>query len=91
MSEQEQTDLLHEIMSAIKPNLKKWSAVVGVLIAVVTIVCSAGATWATTGITIANHEARIKKLETDHEIDHDLLTKAVEDIGWVRRKIELAR
>lgn len=70
-------------LSTVEKRAVAITSIVGTFIAVITILCSAGATWTTSQVELKDHEKRISSLETDRQIDHDLIIEMHRDVHWV--------
>lgn len=68
-------------------NFRKDIAFWGSLIAIVSILCSVGATFGVEQYRLTNDEGRIGKLETGTATDHEWLVEVRRDFKWIVKKL----
>ena len=72
-------------MKALK-NLSAEAA--GLILSIVIIIASVGATFGITQHQINNHEDRLEDIDDQYQKDHDLLLQIKRDVHWIRGSLE---
>jgi len=72
-------------MKALK-NLSAEAA--GVILSLVIIIASVGATFGITQHQINQHEERLEDMDAEYQRDHDLLLQIKRDVHWIRAALE---
>ena len=72
-------------MKAIK-NLSAEAA--GVILSIVIIIASVGATFGITQHQINRHEQILEDMDAEYKMDHDLLLQIQRDVHWIRESLE---
>ena len=72
-------------MKALK-NLSAEAA--GVILSIVIIIASVGATFGITQHQINSHEDRLEEMDEEYQRDHDLLLQIKRDVHWIRGSLE---
>jgi len=69
--------------------LKNLSAeAVGVILSIVVMVATVGATFGITQHQITQHEERLQDMDDEYQRDHDLLLQIKRDVHWIRGSLE---
>ncbi len=69
--------------------LKNLSAeAAGLILSIVIIIASVGATFGITQHQINNHEDRLEDMDEEYQRDHDLLLQIKRDVHWIRGSLE---
>ena len=69
--------------------LKNLSAeAVGVILSLIVMIGSVGATFGITQHQISQHEDRLQEMDDEYQRDHDLLLQIKRDVHWIRGSIE---
>ena len=69
--------------------LKNLSAeAVGVILSLIVIIGSVGATFGITQHQISQHEDRLKDMDNEYQRDHDLILQIKRDVHWIRVSLE---
>ena len=69
--------------------LKNLSAeAVGVILSLIVIIGSVGATFGITQHQISQHEDRLQDMDKEYQKDHDLLLQINRDVHWIRESLE---
>ena len=69
--------------------LKNLSAeAAGVILSIVIIIASVGATFGITQHQINRHEQRLEDMDAEYQKDHDLLLQIQRDVHWIRESLE---
>ena len=69
--------------------LKNLSAeAVGVILSIIVMVATVGATFGITQHQITQHEERLQDMDDEYQRDHDLLLQIKRDVHWIRATIE---
>ena len=69
--------------------LKNLSAeAVGVILSIIVIIASVGATFGITQNQLNNHEDRLEDMDEEYQRDHDLLLQIKRDVHWIRGSLE---
>tara|TARA_Y100001938_G_C8080658_1_gene428842 strand:+ start:1246 stop:1470 length:225 start_codon:yes stop_codon:yes gene_type:complete len=61
---------------------------VGVVLSIVVMIASVGATFGITQHQIGKHEERIAEIDREYQKDHDLLLQIKRDVHWIRESLE---
>tara|TARA_Y100001938_G_C7986666_1_gene377259 strand:+ start:453 stop:677 length:225 start_codon:yes stop_codon:yes gene_type:complete len=72
-------------MKALK-NLSAEAA--GVILSIVVMIASVGATFGITQHQISKHEQRLQDMDKEYQRDHDLLLQIKRDVHWIRESLE---
>ena len=65
--------------------LKELSAeAVGVILSIIVMIASVGATFGITQHQISKHEQRLQDMDKEYQRDHDLLLQIKRDVHWIR-------
>ena len=72
-------------MKALK-NLSAEAA--GVILSIVVMIASVGATFGITQHQISKHEQRLEDMDKEYQRDHDLLLQIKRDVHWIRESLE---
>ena len=72
-------------MKALK-NLSAEAA--GVILSIVIIIASVGATFGITQHQINTHEERLRDMDVQYSKDHDILLEIKRDVHWMRAALE---
>ena len=72
-------------MKALK-NLSAEAA--GVILSIVVMIASVGATFGITQHQISKHEQRLEDMDREYQRDHDLLLQIKRDVHWIRESLE---
>ena len=72
-------------MKALK-NLSAEAA--GLILSIIIIIASVGATFGITQHQIDNHEDRLNDMDKEYQRDHDLLLQIKRDVHWIRESLE---
>ena len=72
-------------MKALK-NLSAEAA--GVILSIVIMIASVGATFGITQHQITQHEERLQDMDEEYQRDHDLLLQIKRDVHWIRESLE---
>ena len=72
-------------MKALK-NLSAEAA--GVILSIVVMIASVGATFGITQHQISKHEQRLEDMDREYQRDHDLLLQIQRDVHWIRGSLE---
>ena len=72
-------------MKALK-NLSAEAA--GVILSIVVMIASVGATFGITQHQISKHEERLEDMDREYQRDHDLLLQIKRDVHWIRESLE---
>jgi len=72
-------------MKALK-NLSAETA--GLILSIIIIIASVGATFGITQHQIDNHEDRLNDMDKEYQRDHDLLLQIKRDVHWIRAALE---
>ena len=72
-------------MKALK-NLSAEAA--GVILSIVIMIASVGATFGITQHQITQHEERLQDMDDEYQRDHDLLLQIKRDVHWIRESLE---
>jgi len=72
-------------MKALK-NLSAEAA--GLILSIIIIIASVGATFGITQHQINNHEDRLEDMDKEYQRDHDLLLQIKRDVHWIRGSLE---
>ena len=72
-------------MKALK-NLSAEAA--GVILSIVIIIASVGATFGITQHQISKHEERLEDMDEQYRKDHDILLEIKRDVHWIRAVVE---
>tara|TARA_Y100001938_G_C8067870_1_gene421349 strand:- start:1640 stop:1864 length:225 start_codon:yes stop_codon:yes gene_type:complete len=72
-------------MKALK-NLSAEAA--GVILSIVIMIASVGATFGITQHQITQHEKRLQDMDDEYQRDHDLLLQIKRDVHWIRESLE---
>ena len=72
-------------MKALK-NLSAEAA--GLILSIIIIIASVGATFGITQHQIDNHEDRLNDMDKEYQRDHDLLLQIKRDVHWIRGSLE---
>ena len=72
-------------MKAIK-NLS--AEAVGVILSVVILIASVGATFGITQHQLGKHEDRLEEMDDQYRKDHDILLEIKRDVHWIRSVVE---
>ena len=72
-------------MKALK-NLSAEAA--GVILSIVVMIASVGATFGITQHQISKHEQKLQDMDKEYQRDHDLLLQIKRDVHWIRESIE---
>jgi len=72
-------------MKALK-NLSAEAA--AVILSIVIIIASVGATFGITQHQIDKHEERLADIDREYQKDHDLLLQIKRDVHWIRESLE---
>ena len=72
-------------MKALK-NLSAEAA--GVILSIVIIIASVGATFGITQHQINRHEQMLDDMDKEYKMDHDLLLQIQRDVHWIRESLE---
>tara|TARA_E500000331_G_scaffold285676_1_gene280208 strand:+ start:680 stop:910 length:231 start_codon:yes stop_codon:yes gene_type:complete len=69
--------------------LKNLSAeAVGVILSLIVMIGSVGATFGITQHQISQHEDRLQEMDKEYQRDHDLLLQIKRDVHWIRGSLE---
>tara|TARA_R100000700_G_C3172545_1_gene147059 strand:+ start:1084 stop:1308 length:225 start_codon:yes stop_codon:yes gene_type:complete len=69
--------------------LKELSAeAVGVILSIIVMIASVGATFGITQHQISKHEQRLQDMDKEYQRDHDLLLQIKRDVHWIRGSLE---
>jgi len=69
--------------------LKNLSAeAVGVILSLIVIIGSVGATFGITQHQISQHEDRLEDMDDEYQRDHDLILQIKRDVHWIRGSLE---
>tara|TARA_Y100001937_G_scaffold92788_1_gene125646 strand:+ start:227 stop:451 length:225 start_codon:yes stop_codon:yes gene_type:complete len=69
--------------------LKNLSAeAVGVILSIVVMIATVGATFGITQHQITQHEERLQDMDDEYQRDHDLLLQIKRDVHWIRESLE---
>jgi len=69
--------------------LKNLSAeAVGVILSIIVIIASVGATFGITQNQLNNHEDRLEDMDGQYRKDHDILLEIKRDVHWIRSVVE---
>ena len=69
--------------------LKNLSAeAAGLILSIIIIIASVGATFGITQHQIDNHEDRLNDMDKEYQRDHDLLLQIKRDVHWIRGSLE---
>ena len=69
--------------------LKNMSAeAAGLILSIVIMIGTVGATFGITQHQITQHEDRLKKMDEEYQRDHDLLLQIKRDVHWIRESLE---
>lgn len=60
----------------------------GVILSLVIIIASVGATFGITQHQINNHEQALEEMDAQYSKDHDILLEIKRDVHWMRQAIE---
>ena len=60
----------------------------GVILSVVVMIASVGATFGITQHQIGKHEERLADMDREYQKDHDLLLQIKRDVHWIRAVLE---
>jgi len=72
-------------MKALK-NLSAEAA--GVILSIVIMIASVGATFGITQHQISKHEQKLEDMDKEYQRDHDLLLQIKRDVHWIRESLE---
>ena len=72
-------------MKALK-NLSAEAA--GVILSIVVMIASVGATFGITQHQIGKHEERLQEMDAQYSKDHDILLEIKRDVHWMRQALE---
>ena len=69
--------------------LKNMSAeAAGLILSIVIMIGTVGATFGITQHQITQHEDRLKNMDEEYQRDHDLLLQIKRDVHWIRESLE---
>ncbi len=69
--------------------LKNLSAeAAGLILSIIIIIASVGATFGITQHQINDHEDRLEDMDKEYQRDHDLLLQIKRDVHWIRGSLE---
>ena len=69
--------------------LKNLSAeAVGVILSLIVMIGSVGATFGITQHQIGKHEEKLAEIDREYQKDHDLLLQIKRDVHWIRESLE---
>tara|TARA_R100000664_G_C2710363_1_gene107415 strand:+ start:290 stop:514 length:225 start_codon:yes stop_codon:yes gene_type:complete len=69
--------------------LKNLSAeAVGVILSIIVMIATVGATFGITQHQITQHEERLQDMDDEYQRDHDLLLQIKRDVHWIRESLE---
>ena len=60
----------------------------GVILSIVVMIASVGATFGITQHQISQHEQRLQDMDKEYQRDHDLLLQIKRDVHWIRVALE---
>ena len=60
----------------------------GVILSIVVMIASVGATFGITQHQISQHEQRLQDMDREYQRDHDLLLQIKRDVHWIRESLE---
>jgi len=60
----------------------------GVILSIVIMIASVGATFGITQHQITRHEERLAEIDREYQKDHDLLLQIKRDVHWIRESLE---
>mgnify|MGYP001429307432 FL=1 len=60
----------------------------GVILSIVIMIASVGATFGITQHQITQHEERLQDMDEEYQRDHDLLLQIKRDVHWIRESLE---
>tara|TARA_Y100001938_G_C7899340_1_gene333826 strand:- start:426 stop:650 length:225 start_codon:yes stop_codon:yes gene_type:complete len=60
----------------------------GVILSIVVIIASVGATFGITQHQINQHEAMLQEMDDQYKKDHDILLEIKRDVHWIREVVE---
>ena len=60
----------------------------GVILSIVVIIASVGATFGITQHQINRHEQRLQEMDDEYRKDHDILLEIKRDVHWIRSAVE---
>jgi len=69
--------------------LKNLSAeAIGVILSLIVVIGSVGATFGITQHQIGQHEDRLEEMDDQYRKDHDILLEIKRDVHWIRSRVE---
>ena len=60
----------------------------GVILSLIIVIASVGATFGITQHQISTHEERLAGIDREYQKDHDLLLQIKRDVHWIRAALE---
>lgn len=60
----------------------------GLILSIIIMIGTVGATFGITQHQITQHEDRLKEMDEEYQRDHDLLLQIKRDVHWIRAAIE---
>jgi hypothetical protein len=61
---------------------------VGVMLSIVVMIATVGATFGITQHQITQHEEKLQDMDDEYQRDHDLLLQIKRDVHWIRESLE---